>query len=396
MDSWPPARRGCRGWVQRVGAAAWACHQPSTWQHPAPPAEQLNSSQQHCGSAQQHPPAPSGLQATQQHQPAAPTLSPAAQRGAAPWYLRLSVEFQWFFTALSVRPGSSLEMTGGRRRRWGGRRSMRVSRGAPALHQRAGTPMHVRLPGLPHCCSTRGPTPRRARHSRAHLLPCSRCALMITASSHWLNGSFFTSGFSWLHHLRRGGGRAAGAGGWVGGCWRAGAVHVHRARARERRAQCSKMQHQTQAPKASAAAAARGGAPHLRRQLLPERPRMPLAMMDQFLGPYSPISWRSSSSSCGRQGGWLLPFEGGGAGWAGGSAPPSFRLPGAASVSRARVAGAARLQPYGPQPSTLQSRGPAAHLGSPGCSGAKAGGGRRQYQRVGAGGGGAWRRASGV
>ena len=41
----------------------------------------------------------------------------------APVYLRLSVEFQWFLTALSVRPGSSLAMTGaqqgerGRRKR---------------------------------------------------------------------------------------------------------------------------------------------------------------------------------------------------------------------------------------------------------------------------------------
>lgn len=39
---------------------------------------------------------------------------------------------------------------------------------------------------------------------------------------------------------------------------------------------------------------------HRKRQLLPDRPRMPLAMMDQFLGPYSLMSWRSSSSSCGR------------------------------------------------------------------------------------------------
>lgn len=38
-------------------------------------------------------------------------------------------------------------------------------------------------------------------------------------------------------------------------------------------------------------------ASHLRRQLLPERPLMPLAMMDQFLGPYSFMSCRSRSSS---------------------------------------------------------------------------------------------------
>ena len=43
---------------------------------------------------------------------------------------------------------------------------------------------------------------RTAGHSLAHLLPCSRWALMMTASSHWLKGSFLTSGLSWLHHLR--------------------------------------------------------------------------------------------------------------------------------------------------------------------------------------------------
>jgi hypothetical protein len=95
--------------------------------------------------------------------------------------LRLSVEFQWFLTALSVRPGRSFAMT-------------------------------------------------------AHLLPCAACALIMTASSHWEKGSFLTSGFSWLHQRRR--------------------------------------------------------------HDLPERPRMPAAMTDQFLGPYSSISRRSRSSSC--------------------------------------------------------------------------------------------------
>lgn len=110
---------------------------------------------------------------------------------------------------------------------------------------------------------------QRSSYSRAHLLPCSRCALMITASSHWLKGSFFTSGFSWLHHLAR------------------------------RECQRRKVE-----PSFCMDSCGREEerllplAAHLRRQLLPDRPRMPFAMMDQFLGPYSPMSWRNSSSSC--------------------------------------------------------------------------------------------------
>lgn len=60
----------------------------------------------------------------------------------------------------------------------------------------------------------------------------------------------------------------------------------------------------TSAPTTAACKRARGAASaallqtHLSRQLLPDRPLMPFAMMDQFLGPYSAISWRNSSSSC--------------------------------------------------------------------------------------------------
>lgn len=124
-------------------------------------------------------------------------------------------------------------------------------------------------------------------HSRAHLLPCSLWALMITASSHWLKGSFFTSGFSWLHHLH---GATQGGGvsrvGLEAGRWCIGVLMTMLLHALS----VGVLPH---APRLLLLA------PHLRRQLLPDRPRMPLAMMDQFLGPYSLMSWRSSSSSCG-------------------------------------------------------------------------------------------------
>ena len=76
-----------------------------------------------------------------------------------------------------------------------------------------------------------------ADNSLAHLLPCISCDLMMTASSQLLNGSFLTSGLSWLHHRRR--------------------------------------------------------------QLFPERPLMLLAISDQFLGPGWWMRVRSRSSSCG-------------------------------------------------------------------------------------------------
>ena len=201
MFSWPPAARGGQaGAAPGVRAAA-------------------QGAGHRCQRAQPAAPAPKAAA------PQAPPQHP-------PWYLRRSVEFQWFFTALSVRPGSSFEMTaragqGGEGEGGGGLERARRQQGgvlgtgnvlfgaaAPAsvpafqVHPAAAVPLAPPSSIQQHHPSLLPPAP--GCHSRAHLLPCSLCALMITASSHWLKGSFFTSGFSWLHHL----GGAAGQRGW--------------------------------------------------------------------------------------------------------------------------------------------------------------------------------------
>lgn len=114
-------------------------------------------------------------------------------------------------------------------------------------------------------------------HSLAHLLPWILWLSTITASSHASNGSFLTCGFSWLHHLvgtaRRG---AAGRGGGVS----------------------TACQPSPAMPPGPGMTPCRTPAPaHRRRQLLPDRPSMPPAMMLQFLGPNSWIRLLSSSSS---------------------------------------------------------------------------------------------------
>lgn len=200
----------------------------------------------------------------------------ACRRHRAPVHLRLSVEFQWFFTALSVRPGSSLEMTGagdgggGGARRVDARGCRCAGAGTSACACQSHRVLAARAP--PSCASA------LTRPLVAVLLVRldDHCVLPLTERV--------------LLHLRvqlvappavsgrqgRGGEQQQASGAAPSG---PGAHGCTRSRLRP---------HGAATPP-----------PHLRRQLLPDRPRMPLAMMDQFLGPYSPMSWRSRSSSCG-------------------------------------------------------------------------------------------------